>query len=158
MYVDSNIDTTPALRAGSAVRANPLHTQYIEYRLRKWQFKKQNEITPTPSQPAKAAKGGKKIKKVNIHSPIRYIYRYIDVSIYLYIDILFLHHCTKGGRVEGEMARADISAGVERRHNNATYYSMRAPDRQLQGANRLSYTMSQIHWEQEDHIHIFAAK
>lgn len=58
---------------------------------------------------------------------------------------MFLHHCTKAGRVEGEVARAGISARVERRHNNITDYSMRAPDRHLQGANRLSYTLSQIH-------------
>lgn len=32
---------------------------------------------------------------------------------------------------------------------------MRAPDRHLQGANRLSYTLSQIHREQEDPIYIF---
>lgn len=45
---------------------------------------------------------------------------------------------------------------MERQHNNVTYYSMDAPDRQLR-ANRLNYTLSQIHREQEDHIHIFAA-
>lgn len=27
-YMDINTDTTPALHAGSAVRANPLHTEY----------------------------------------------------------------------------------------------------------------------------------
>lgn len=35
---------------------------------------------------------------------------------------------------------------------------MDAPDRQLQGANRLNYRLSHVHRQQEGHIHIFCSK
>lgn len=76
------------------------------------------------------------------HKQSHYIY------IYIYFTSLY-----KGRESWGR----DGGGLVERQHNNITYYSMDAPDRQLQGANRLNYTLSQIHWEQEDHIHVFAA-
>lgn len=79
----------------------------------------------------------KKIEKVDAQSHYIYIYIYFFTSLY------------KG--------RERWWGLVERQHNNITYYSMDTPDRQLQGANRPNYTLSQIHWEQ-DHIHIFAAK
>lgn len=110
--MDINTDTTPALHAGSAVRANPLHTEYtIHLTSSTLHYEKKNDKSKTKSIDTRPPPTSKKhtdpLPKVkamrNTHTQSDYI-------------VFFIHYCTMGGRDAGpaEMARAGICREIAR--------------------------------------------